>query len=269
METIKTFINNASKETPEECEPYPDLLSDSQKDTLEDAKSNLKAGTENVKQNLKSGKENVKSDLQSGKENVKSDLQSSKQNTKSNLQSSKTDLKSDVQSSKTESKGTSKAPVMEDTTTTSEAPVVHERVHKTIVDENQTVRDVEHHQDHYKKKIQPILQKEDDGVVDTAGETKFEAKSINKNDSAATDKKLAAEDAKLKSTSDTDVKHETVQKKDIVNEQDHHHLHERVQPVIERDVYQKEVKHNTKKVHETVQDGDAIEETEVLPPKAE
>lgn len=146
-----------------------------------------------------------------------------------------------------------------------EAPVVHERVHKTIIDENQTVVDREHEQDHYKKKIQPIAVKEGEAVEHTAGKNVHEERKLDNSAKENTRAKLAAEDSKLQSTLDTDVKHESVQKADIVNEKTHHHLHERVQPVLEKDVYQKEVRHNQKNVHEVVQDKDKIEETEVLP----
>jgi len=78
---------------------------------------------------------------------------------------------------------------------------------------------------------------------------------------------IAKQDAAVTSTAEEDVHHEAVDKDDIVHDKTHHHIHERVQPVLEKDVYKKEVRHNKETVKETIQDEDVIDETEVLPTK--
>lgn len=222
METVKTFFNNASKETAEEREPY----------TQEGASTQTSTPSQDT-------------------------------TTSAKTQSSSADVNTQQTQAKT---GAVTSDTTVDRETVSEAPVVHERVHKTVVNVNQTVKDRDHHVDHYKKKIQPIIQKEDVGVTDESSHVTEQERNINRNKDSNTKEAIAAQDAKVKSTQSEDVTHESVQKDDIINDKVHHHVHERVQPVIEKDVYQKEVRHNTKDVHENIQEKDVVEETEQLEP---
>lgn len=150
---------------------------------------------------------------------------------------------------------------------TAMAPKVHERVHKTIVDENQTEIDRDHHVDHYKQKIQPLHVKKVDATTDSAGVTSHEDKVVDKRHGEETKRAIVEQDAKVADTQDEDVTHMSVQKDDIVHDKTHHHVHERVQPVIEKDVYQTEVRHNKRVVKEDIKDEDIVEQTETLPTK--
>ncbi|ORY87684.1 hypothetical protein BCR37DRAFT_375561 [Protomyces lactucae-debilis] len=259
--TVETFLTNAGKETRDDTESYKYSASDA----AAEAKEEVKDAAQSAKEKASNAADSVK---QSAKETA--DAAERKTNEVSAKANNATTSSASASSTKTT--GTARAgavtgDVTVDKEVVEEAPVVHERVHKTIVDENQTIIDREHDVDHYKKKIQPIAVEQNQGTARQAGKETHAERKVDLEDDAATKAKLAAEDAKLKSTKDVDVKHEQVQKKDIVNEKEHHHLHERVQPVIEKDVYQKQVNKNVDHVHESVRDKAVVEETEVLPTK--
>jgi len=135
------------------------------------------------------------------------------------------------------------------------APAVeHDHIHREHETRERDVVEKEVHKDHYHTTIQPL---KDTEVQDT--EHKFEQKdteyrNIDKDDGAAkarVDQKLAG----FEDTVDKDATKETAVKEDtVVGEHVHHHLHEIIQPVIEKDVYQKEVTHVTNPIKETVQE---------------
>lgn len=147
-------------------------------------------------------------------------------------------------------------------------PVTQEHHHKKIIDENETIIDRDHDVDHYKKKIQPIAVAENTDTVDSAGTVAQEERTADNSNPEALKKGLAAQDAP-QNTIDEEVTHESRQKEDKVRDNVHHHVHEAVQPVIEKDVYKTEVRHNKKLVHEQVQEEAVVEPTEVLPTKQE
>ena len=113
------------------------------------------------------------------------------------------------------------------------APAVeHEHVKKTHETREQKFVDKEKHQDHYHTTIQPlkdteVLPEKHDHIQET------EQRSINKDDGAAR-AKAEADRAGIESTSEE--KHFDAHTKEPtkVNEHVHHHLHETVQPVIEK-----------------------------------
>lgn len=227
MDTIKTFVANATKAPGEEREAY-----------TQDSTTSSK-------------------------------VDSTKPSTSSSSQGDAPKVNKQVESTQSSAKvsGKSGQPTTEtyDKEVSSEAPKVHERIHRTEVEEDQDIVDKEHHVNHYKQKIQPIAVKEDDGVTDVQGKVSQTEKAKDLSGHKQTEEQIAKQNSSVTNSSDTAVKHETARKAAEVKESTHHHVHERVQPVIEKDVYQKEVKHNKNFVHEVIQDPDVVEETETLP----
>jgi hypothetical protein len=273
--TVETFLTNAGKESRDETESYKYSAGDAAQEAKEEIKDAAHSAKESASNAADKVKETAKETADAAERTAKDTANAAEQKTKE--VSAKADAKTSTSASSTSAStstgatshgvGATTGDVTVDKDVVEQAPVVHERVHKTIVDENQKVIDRDHDVDHYKKKIQPIQVTEDDGTARQTGKVTHDERKVDLEDDAATKAKLAAEDAKLKSSKDVDVKHEQVQKKDIVNEKEHHHLHEKIQPVIEKDVYQKQVNENVEHIHESVRDKALVEETEVLPTK--
>ncbi|THV64813.1 hypothetical protein D6C92_08222 [Aureobasidium pullulans] len=157
-----------------------------------------------------------------------------------------------------------KAPVVDsaatgekDTTVTQEvAPAVeHEHVKHEHETKEQTVIDRERHQDHYHTTIQPLADKEVEATKHDSETVATEERKINKDDQGDKVKaKVAADAAGFKSTHDEET-HETKTKEPtITGESVHHHLHETIQPVIEKERIVPEVTHKVKPVHEVIKE---------------
>lgn len=104
--------------------------------------------------------------------------------------------------------------------------------------------------------------------VDSNGQVVAEEREVDKTNPKKLNQKLAQQNTE-QDTLDEEDTHESRQKQDEVYDRTHHHTHEAIQPVIEKDVYDTEVRHNKKLVHEHVQEEDVVEATEVLPTERE
>ncbi|KAJ1326057.1 hypothetical protein MN608_09260 [Microdochium nivale] len=130
--------------------------------------------------------------------------------------------------------------------------VTHENVVKTHHEEVNTAVDREIHHDHYHHTVQPVKDKQilpEDHRHQVAG---VEHREIDERDHSRTKQAVAAEAAKFK---DERVVQPTVHTQSaaptIQGEHHHHHIHETVQPVIQRETIQPTVVHTTIPIHET------------------
>lgn len=130
---------------------------------------------------------------------------------------------------------------------TKETIVPVEKVQETIA------IDREVHQDHYQTRIQPVM----DRVI--APETHKHhvvpvvVHETKHNKEAEIAKRLEAEAANFKSTTTVlPTAHEKIQGEVLRAEHVHHHVHEIVQPVIEREVVQPTVIHTAVPIHERI-----------------
>lgn len=116
------------------------------------------------------------------------------------------------------------------------APAVeHEHVKKTHETQEQTVVDRERHQDHYHTTIQPLKDQEIEATKHDQVTADTIEREVNKDDDAAKVKAKAVSDrAAFKSTTDEELQETTTQDDTVVGEHVHHHVHETIQPVIER-----------------------------------
>ncbi|KAK2010673.1 allergen [Colletotrichum eremochloae] len=138
---------------------------------------------------------------------------------------------------------------------------VHEDINKAVTEEQvrphrheeiTTAVDKEVHQDHHHTTIQPIKdqqtlpEKHHHNVVPIAH------KNFNHEDTKETKHTLEREQAKFKDSSVThDTTHTSTAAPVVTSERVHHHVHEHIQPVIQRDVIQPHVVHTTVPIHET------------------
>ncbi|KAI4722837.1 hypothetical protein E4T48_01029 [Aureobasidium sp. EXF-10727] len=137
------------------------------------------------------------------------------------------------------------------------APAVE---HETIKHEHETreqkVVDRERHQDHYHTTIQPLKDQQVDETKHTTEVDATQERQINKDKQGDQVKaKVAADQAAFKDTTVEAATEETkTAEPTAVAESVHHHLHETIQPVIEREHIVPEVTHKVKPVHEVVQE---------------
>lgn len=133
-----------------------------------------------------------------------------------------------------------------------EAPVVeHETVKPSQHKEVETVVDKEVHQDHFHRTIQPMKDKEVLPTKHTYKEKDVEQKEFDHRDDAAA-KKDEVEGSKIKDERNVDAtKYSEEHSLTDKGEHIHHHIHETIQPVINKTTIQPEVVHVVEPVHET------------------
>jgi hypothetical protein len=137
---------------------------------------------------------------------------------------------------------------------------VHERVapaveHKTINphqrEERQIAVDREVHQDHYHTTVQPVLDREVLPEQHHANIVPIEHRTHDKRDTRDTEQFLAQTKAQFKSEQvRTDTKHTATELPSVAGEHTHHHIHETIQPVIQKEVIEPHVVHTTVPIHE-------------------
>ncbi|KAK1982107.1 allergen [Colletotrichum cereale] len=138
---------------------------------------------------------------------------------------------------------------------------VHEDVNKAVVEEQvrphrheeiTTAVDKEVHQDHHHTTVQPIKDQQTLPEKHIHNAVPVTHKTFNHEDDKETRHILDREQAKFKDTSVThDTTHTSTAAPIVGSERVHHHVHEHIQPVIQRDVIQPHVVHTTVPIHET------------------
>ncbi|KAH6715517.1 hypothetical protein BKA61DRAFT_604776 [Leptodontidium sp. MPI-SDFR-AT-0119] len=157
-------------------------------------------------------------------------------------------------STKSSSSTTNDVTADEDTTVDAQVnpAVEHTHVKKTHETKEQTYVEKEKHQDHFHTTIQPlkdseVLPEKHDYTHDT------KERSINRDDGSA--KAKAENDTAGYQNSIDEQKFESATKEPtMVNEHVHHHLHETVQPVIEKEVIDPSITHKRVDVKEKIQE---------------
>ncbi|KAH0362605.1 hypothetical protein KCU65_g7956, partial [Aureobasidium melanogenum] len=137
------------------------------------------------------------------------------------------------------------------------APAVeHEHVKHEHETREQKVVDRERHQDHYHTTIQPLKDQEVEATKHNTEVDATQERQINKDKQGDQIKaKVAADQAAFKNTTEEEATEETkTTEPAAVAESVHHHLHETIQPVIEKERIVPEVTHKVKPVHEVVQE---------------
>jgi len=129
--------------------------------------------------------------------------------------------------------------------------VRNERVVRTENENVQAAVDREVHQDHYHTSVQPIQHQEilpESHLHNLAG---VEEREFRHGDSDHVRHRLEEERAQFKSTRKVgDIQHTTVESPTVAGEHIHHHVHETIQPVIQKETIQPSVVHTTIPVHE-------------------
>ena len=129
--------------------------------------------------------------------------------------------------------------------------VTNEHVTRTQHEDAQRVIDREVHQDHYHTSVQPVQHKEVLPEQHTHNQAAVDHREIKHGDESHIKQRLEQEKAQFRSTREVgDVQTSQSQGRDVVGEHIHHHVHENIQPVIQKETVQPSVVHTTIPVHE-------------------
>ncbi|KAB5562968.1 hypothetical protein GE09DRAFT_766071 [Coniochaeta sp. 2T2.1] len=148
------------------------------------------------------------------------------------------------------------------------APAVkHETIKPKQHEEIVTAVDKEVHQDHYHRQVQPVHDREvlpEQHKHNVGGVVNREFDHRNNNE---VERALKAEESKLRDERVVQETQRTQTRAPVVEgEHVHHHVHETIQPVIQKEVIQPEVVHTTVPVHEVHHKSAEIHGTTTLPP---
>jgi len=147
------------------------------------------------------------------------------------------------------------------------APAVTQEVVKPHVHEEiNTAIDKEVHQDHYHRTIQPVQDRE---VLPEKHEAKIGAvqhREFDHRDHDATKRNLVADQAQFKDERRIDATSHSQSVAPVVGgEHVHHHIHETIQPVVQKETIQPSVVHTTVPIHEVHHNKATHHETTALP----
>ncbi|KAK0752980.1 hypothetical protein B0T18DRAFT_310247, partial [Schizothecium vesticola] len=144
--------------------------------------------------------------------------------------------------------------------------VTHETVKPTRHEEVTTAVNKEIHQDHHHRVVQPVQDRQvlpEQHVHNAAGVVRRE---FDHRDHEATDHALQAESGRLRDQRTVaDTTHTQSKAPVVQGEQVHHHVHETIQPVIQKETIQPQVVHTTVPVHEVHHEAARHHGTTTLP----
>lgn len=147
------------------------------------------------------------------------------------------------------------------------APAVQqETVRPTRHEQVQTAVDREVHQDHYHTSVQPVQDREILPEQHHHNLVGVEHRKHEHDDADLNARKLDEERSKFKNTTTTAATSHTESVAPVVaGEHVHHHIHETIQPVVEKETIQPHVVHTTVPVHEVHQNAGQHHTTSSLP----
>ncbi len=147
------------------------------------------------------------------------------------------------------------------------APAVqHEVVKPHLHEEVQTAVDKEVHQDHYHRTVQPVQDREVLPEQHTAKLGAVQHREFDHRDHDTTKRNLIDEQARFKDERRVDATtHSQSTAAAIGGEHVHHHIHETIQPVVQKETIQPNVVHTTVPIHEVHHNKATHHSTTALP----
>jgi len=145
------------------------------------------------------------------------------------------------------------------------APVVHERIGAREHENVTTAIDREVHQHHHQTHIQPI---KDNVVEDERHHHKVaavESRHQHHGKDAEIERALGERQAQFSDEREVLPTTQTSSNQTVMGEHVHHHVHDTIQPVIERQVEKSDVYHTTVPVHERIEKEPVLHKGNVLP----
>jgi len=147
------------------------------------------------------------------------------------------------------------------------APAIqHEVVKPHLHEEVQTAVDKEVHQDHYHRTVQPVQDREVLPEQHTAKLGAVQHREFDHRDHDTTKRNLIDEQARFKDERRVDTTtHSQSAAAAIGGEHVHHHIHETIQPVVQKETIQPNVVHTTVPIHEVHHNKATHHSTTALP----
>jgi hypothetical protein len=147
--------------------------------------------------------------------------------------------------------------------------VTQETIKPTRHEEITTAKQREVHQDHYHTTVQPLEDRQVLPEKHTHQMAPAQEREFHHGDDSAIRQRLQEETGKFHDTSRVEgTSHSQSQGQTAVGEHTHHHVHETVQPIINREVVQPEVVHTVKPIHEIHHADSQFHGQSVLPTKS-
>lgn len=144
--------------------------------------------------------------------------------------------------------------------------VLHETVNRTQHEDVTTVIDKEIHQDHYHTSVQPITDRQVLPEQHTHNLVSVEHRNFEHGDSKEIEARLAREAGQFKDERIVgDTTHTHSVNPVVAGEHIHHHVHETIQPVVQRETVQATVVHTTVPIHEVHHNAAQVHSTSALP----
>ncbi|KAI1199778.1 hypothetical protein F5X97DRAFT_295387 [Nemania serpens] len=136
------------------------------------------------------------------------------------------------------------------------APAVeHETIHKRHEQREQKVVDRERHQDHYKTTVQPLKEREVMPERHVHEQADVRHKHVDNDREHDAKVMLERKQGRFQDTQqEREARVETTKEPTVTSERTHHHLHETIQPVVEKETVIPSVTHKKIPIKETIQD---------------
>ena len=132
--------------------------------------------------------------------------------------------------------------------------VQQEHVTKTQHENLQTAVDREVHQNHYHTSVQPVQDREVLPEQHSHNVVGVEHRNIKHGNDDHVKQRVAAEQAQFKNTREVgSTEHTSSANPTVAGEHVHHHVHENIQPVVQKETIQPSVVHTTVPIHEVHQ----------------
>lgn len=144
--------------------------------------------------------------------------------------------------------------------------VVQETVNQHRHEQVQVVEDREHHVHHHQQRVQPIADKVVSATTHQHNVVPVEHKERTHEMTDGAKKALADQQAAYQNTSIVNpTTRSTEQLAAVGQDVTHHHVHETIQPVIQREIVQQEVVHTTIPVHHVIHEKPVVHEATIEP----
>jgi len=150
---------------------------------------------------------------------------------------------------------------------TSSPAVTHERLQEAKHENVTVAHDREIHQHHHQTHVQPIQDKVIEPEQHHHNIIPIEHREHHHNKDAEVERTLAEQQAQFRNEQEVLPTQHSKSNNTVVGEHVHHHIHDTIQPVIERERHQQHVVHTTVPIHERIEHEPVIHSGNVLPTK--
>ncbi len=144
--------------------------------------------------------------------------------------------------------------------------VTHEQIQKTVIEEQQIIQDREHHVHHHQQRVQPIVDRVVEPEIHQQNVLPVEQREKNYEMTEGAARALREQQTKYRDEQTIlPTQKSTIQREAIGQDVTHHHVHETIVPLIQREKIQQEVVHTVIPVHEIIHERPVVHEATVEP----